>query len=93
MKKSKPPGIDQAPMNPGGSDDYEVQGHLDTLHRAADIMADPDKLTKVHKLAGRRHKALKGMLANSKPIKTIADLRERANKKVSDPNEPDEDDL
>lgn len=72
---------------PAQEDDYEIQSHLDTLHRAADIMADPEKMKKVHKLAGRRHKALKGMIGQPKPIKTMADLKERAFSKKEDDEE------
>lgn len=64
--------------------DYETEGNLDALHRAADIMSNPSKLKKVHKMAGRRHKAVMGMiepqLKGPKPIKSIDDLKAVSNK-------------
>ena len=41
--------------------DYEAQGHLDTLIRAHHIMNDAVKMGKVHALAGRHHKAIKSI--------------------------------
>lgn len=42
-------------------DNYETQGHLRTLQDAHSIINDPDKMAKVHKLAGRNMKALAGI--------------------------------
>lgn len=51
-------------------DDHEAQGHLDTIIRAHAIMSNPDKMKKVHALAGRHDKALAG-------IKSIKDLKQK----------------
>lgn len=49
-------------------DNYEVRRHLDTLTDAHAILNDPEKMAKVHKLAGRKQKALQG-------IKSVEDLK------------------
>lgn len=41
--------------------DYETQNHMRTLIDAHGIMSDPIKMAKVHKLAGRHHKAITGI--------------------------------
>lgn len=51
--------------------DYETQGHLETIVKAHQILMDPDKMKKVHKLAGRHEKA----------IKSIGDLKDLVQKK------------
>jgi hypothetical protein len=51
--------------------DYESKEHLDTLMRAEMIKADPEKMKKVHKLAGRHEKA----------IRSIKDLRDTYDEK------------
>ncbi len=93
MAKLKGASLEQAiPGQPAKDKQYETEGHLRTLGEAADIMSDPDKLQRVHKMAGRRHKAIMGMVAPllKKPITSIDDLRKKANAKD---NEPDEDDI
>lgn len=52
-------------------DNYEVKGHLDTLMQAEKIKADPEKMAKVHKLAGRHTQA----------IRSIQDLKDTYDKK------------
>lgn len=52
-------------------DDYETEGHLRTLMDAEKIKNDPDKMKKVHKLAGR----------HSKAIKSIQDLKDTYDEK------------
>lgn len=52
--------------------DYETQNHLRTLIDAHGIMNDPEKMKKIHKLAGRHHKAIKG----------IQDIKDRYNEMV-----------
>lgn len=92
MKKSKMMGasLEQAmPME----HDHETEGHLRTLAEAADIMGDHEKLQKVHKLAGRKHKGVMGLIApkmKSPKIKSLADLKAKAS---SMSKEPDEDDM
>lgn len=74
--------------------DYETEGHLRTLGEAADIISDPAKLKKVHKLAGRKHKAVTGMiepmLKPKKKIKSIGDLKAKANEMAMDDDGDDE---
>jgi hypothetical protein len=78
MSKKKPgnqlgnsmPAIAKAPDH----DDYEVEGHLRTLMEAEKIKADPEKMKKVHKLAGRHHKSLQ-------KIRSVKDIQEVANAK------------
>lgn len=41
--------------------DYETKEHMETLLKSHDIMNDPVKLRAVHKLAGRHHKAIRGI--------------------------------
>ncbi len=41
--------------------DYETQGHLRTLIDAENIKSDPEKMAKVHKLAGRHADAIKSI--------------------------------
>lgn len=65
---------------PTSSHDYETEGHLDTLLRAHDIMHDEGKMKKVHKLAGRRKKA----------ISSLDDLKAYAQKKYG-PKQDNED--
>ena len=65
-KKVKVPGAALAdsvpqPPEPGGMDDYEAKGHLQDLIRAHEIMNDPEKMKKVHKLAGRHVAAIRGI--------------------------------
>lgn len=74
--------------------DYETEGHLKTLGEAADIMNNPAKLKRVHKLAGRKHKAVMGLIAPAiapPKVKTLADLKAKANSDLT--AEPDEDDM
>ncbi len=86
MGKSKLGGasLQQAIPGPSQKDmDYETEGHLRTLGDAADIISDPHKLKRVHKLAGRRHKALAGLIGKVKKdpkINSLDDLRKVANK-------------
>ncbi len=61
---SLPSPSDPKPEDP--VDNYEVQGHLRTLMDAEAIKRDPEKMGKVHKLAGR----------HSKQIKSIQDLKD-----------------
>lgn len=61
--------VNSAPSDP--MNDYEAKDHLDTLMRAEMIKADPEKMKRVHKLAGR----------HSKAIKSIQDLKDLHNTK------------
>lgn len=64
-------------------DDYQVKDHLRTLQEAHGIINDPDKMAKVHKLAGRHAKALAGIKAIPKApdIKSTKDLEDYRNAK------------
>lgn len=46
------------PVATKSEEDYQTQGHLKTILDAHEIMNDPVKLKKVHKLAGRHKKAI-----------------------------------
>ncbi len=60
-------------------DDFETKGHLQTLMDAEMIKQDPEKMTKVHALAGRHKMALEGI---SKP-KNISDLKKISQSKFA----------
>lgn len=79
MGKSKGASLEQAMPKPSKSEmDYQVEGDMSDMHRASAIAADPARLKKVHKLAGRKHKVLMGMvepLLKGKKIKSIDDLK------------------
>lgn len=67
-------------------DNYQVQDHLRTLTDAHKIINDPEKMAKVHKLAGRHAKALAGIKSipmpdDSPDVKSTDDMRSYANKK------------
>lgn len=60
-------------------DEHEVKGHLSTLMDAHSIMSDPEKMAKVHALAGRHEKALSGI----KSVKQLKDVyQEKFGKKA-----------
>lgn len=83
--------VSAGPTHSDPVDNYEVQGHLETLQKAHGIMNDPDKMAKVHKLAGRHAKALAGIKAlKSNPpmapkVKSVDDLKALSNKMNSAP--------
>lgn len=88
MSKMKGASLEQAMPKPTKSeDDYETEDNMRTMHQAARIASDPKKLQKVHKLAGRRHKALTGMIEpmmKSSAVRSTDDLRKISNKKAMD---------
>lgn len=70
-KKSKKLKVDGARLQnavPEPDHDYETQNHMRTLIDAHEIMNSPEKMKKVHKLAGRHSKAIRG-------IKDISDYK------------------
>jgi hypothetical protein len=71
-------GSDLKDTVPEGEDDilndHETKGHLNTLMDAHHIMSDPDKMKRVHALAGRHSEALSG-------IKSVNDLKAVYNSK------------
>lgn len=77
--------LEQA-MPKESENDYETEGHLRTLGDAADIMGDQDKMDKVHALAGRKHKAVMGLLEKhgKKKFKSLDDLKKFAGKNHDD---------
>lgn len=94
MSKMKGASLENSVAAPSKSQtDYETEDQMRTMHQAAAIAADPSKLKKVHKLAGRRHKALSGMLEPlMKPkakIKSLDDLKARASKPLDDQDDDD----
>lgn len=94
MGKMKGASLEQSVGKPSGEPDYETEDAMRTMHSAAAIAANPAKLKKVHKLAGRRHAALTGMiepiLKKPKKFKSLDDLKAYAGKDKSKP-EPDDD--
>lgn len=87
MSKKLGASLEQA--MPEGEMDHETESHIRTLGDAADIMSDPEKLKKVHALAGRKHKAIMGlvepaMMKKGPKIKTLRDLKDEANKPFKD---------
>lgn len=96
MKKAVGAELGQSLPQPSEpKDDYQMEDDMRTMHSAAKIAADPAKLKKVHKLAGRRHKALTGMieplLKVKAKVKSLDDLKALANSKGRGMG-PDEDD-
>lgn len=77
MKTDKKMAPEVEPTEPD-SDDYATQGHLRTLMDAEMLKEDPAKMEKVHALAGRHHKALKG-IKKIKPVKSVDDLKSASN--------------
>lgn len=58
-KMSNP--IDQPKVKDPSEEDYETQGHMRTLMDAEMLKQDPDKMKKVHALAGRHMKGIKSI--------------------------------
>lgn len=61
MPKKKPDSMPAAPSDAtpkAGERDYEAEGHLRTLLDAEMIKQDPEKMAKLHKLAGNHQKAI-----------------------------------
>ncbi len=63
------------------NDDYEAKDHLRVLMDAHSITTNPEKMKKVHKLAGRHTKALEGIRAlapieEPKVPKSTSDLKD-----------------
>lgn len=52
--------LEQAMPKPA-DDDWQSEDHLRTLMSAHEIMNNPEKLKKVHKLAGRKAQAIRGI--------------------------------
>lgn len=88
MSKMVGASLEQSIPKPSKADqDMETEGHLRTLNDAADIMSNPQKLKRVHKLAGRRHKALAGMIEPvlaAPKIKSLSDLKAKASQPLDD---------
>lgn len=67
-KKTKSPSIADGSLNPsepkdGGEKDWEANNAADTIQKAHAHMADPELLKRVHKVVGRKMKALQGIHA------------------------------
>lgn len=80
------------PKKDGGEDDWEAEGHLDTLMRAHKIQGDEALMERVRKVAGRKMKHMQS-------INSLADikaagkrLRQQAKmKKMGMPGDTDKD--
>lgn len=62
--------------------DYDAENALDNLMRAEEHKADPEMMKRVHKIAGRKHKALQGIKHN---FKSIADIKAYTQEKYGKP--------
>ncbi len=88
MARKKDPEV-AAPM--ADNEDWESKGHLETIMKAHELMGDDEKMEKIHKLAGRHKKALehltsmKPIKAKEKPIKSIEEMKAKAQKKFGTP--------
>ncbi len=71
MKKDKGLKAMSAIEAPAMDDDYKIDNDMRTMMSAEEIKMDPDRMAKVHKRAGRHHKA----------IKSIQDLKDTYNEK------------
>jgi hypothetical protein len=65
--KSDVKGLEPVKPEKKDHEEWEIKDAFDTLLRAKEIEADPTKMERVHKLAGRKKKA----------ITSIQDLRDR----------------
>lgn len=95
MSKLKGASLEQAmPKASKTETDYQTEDDMRTMHQASGIAADPVRLKKVHKMAGRKHKALQGMLdpLMKKPkIKSIQDLKNKSNALAKGTDDQDDD--
>lgn len=98
MKKPKSIGSDLGAAMPTGQpvkepddimDNYQAKDHLDTIIKAHNIQKDPDKMAKVHELAGRHMDAMKGISMPKSAISSTDDLRKLKNKAFA--QKPDSD--
>lgn len=65
----------------GSEKDYEAENALDHMMRAHEMMNNEDLMKRVHKRAGRKAKALKGLMGEPK-VKSIQDIIDIRNKKA-----------
>ncbi len=72
----------------GSEQDYEANNAMDTIMKAHEHMANPDMMKRVHKHAGRKLKALKGLtdVVKAPGIKNLNDLK-AARDKMANPDE------
>lgn len=79
--------------NPGNDPmkDYETQGHLDTIIKAHQILMDPEKMKKVHKLAGRHQKAISSIQDLKDTIQQKYGASHPSSKKQATDNDDDGD--
>ncbi len=73
------PAIDGEAM--GSDHDWEAQNHMDTLMKAEAIKSDKVKMDRVHALAGRHQKTLKG-IKSVQDIKDVYDAKFGSGKKA-----------
>lgn len=83
--------LDQAMPQPSKKDlDYEAEDAMRVLGQAHEILEDSEKLKRVHKLAGRKHKGVMGMIEpkmKGKKIRNLDDLKKVAYSKKDDMEE------
>lgn len=69
-------------MDKEDDNDMEADMAVEHLTKAHEMMMNKDLMEKVHKRAGRKMKALKGLMDKApKKIKTVEDINEYRNKK------------
>jgi hypothetical protein len=99
MGKKVGASLEQAMPKPSKDEsDFQSEDDMRTMHQASSIAADPARLKKVHKLAGRKHKALQGMiepLMQKKPpkIRSLDDLKKKAYAKDNKLDDDGDDDM
>lgn len=80
-----------AALTAPSSDDWELDDAERTLARAQEILADPGKLKKIHKRAGRKHKAAMSLIEpameRSSKIDSLDRLKSRAKTRLKELDE------
>ncbi len=76
MSKSKKA---SEPIAAPAPSDHDAQYDLDQILRAEEIKSDPEKMERIKKVAGRKHKALSGLIGGKKEIRSIDDIRKASN--------------
>lgn len=71
--------------------DYETQSHLDTIIKSHQILMDPEKMKKVHKLAGRHVKAIKSIQDVKDTLQQKYGAKAASGKKQASDNDNDGD--
>jgi len=68
-------------------DDYELESKLRCLVEAKEIQADSDLMAKLKALASKKQSAMEGLFQGVGKIKSMKDLKKRANSASEDDDE------